>query len=53
MDKCSYLHRDQSIIHQDLFRKEIGAYRGFVTCAEFLIDLICIFLSNVCSSERI
>jgi hypothetical protein len=33
------LHSHYSILHCYLFREEVGAYRGFVACAELLIDL--------------
>ena len=35
----THLHRDQTVINQDFFGQEVGAYRRFVACAEFLVDL--------------
>jgi hypothetical protein len=34
------LHRYDSVINQDLFRKEVGTDCCLVACAELLVDLV-------------
>jgi hypothetical protein len=33
------LHRYQSVVDEDFFGEEVGAYRCFVACGEFLVYL--------------
>jgi hypothetical protein len=33
------LHGDESVVYEYFFCEEIGADRGFVGCAELLVDL--------------
>jgi hypothetical protein len=35
-----YLHRNQSVVHQNFFGEEIGTYGGFVARAELLVDIL-------------
>lgn len=35
----TYLHRDQTVIYQNLFGEEICAYCGFVTGTKLFVDL--------------
>lgn len=34
------LHRNQSVVDEDFFGKEIGTYCGFVGSAELLVDIL-------------
>jgi hypothetical protein len=38
--KAVYLHSDQSVVDEDFFGKEIGAYGCFVARAELLVDIL-------------